>query len=68
MYATLTLPGAEPILLDLSEDAYRTRSPCPPLERSRAATVGLSAAFASAHATIAYEDDALPDVPASEAI
>lgn len=66
MYATLPLHGTEPILLDLSEDAYRDALALPPTERSRVATVGLSAAFASAHATIASEADAIPDVPANE--
>ncbi len=46
MQATLTLPGAEPIVLNLSDAVTRAALALPTWERSRTAAVALSAAFA----------------------
>ena len=48
MQATLTMPGAEPIVLNLSEVAYHDVLALPPPERARVIALGITAMLAVA--------------------
>ena len=48
MQATLTLPGTEPIVLNLTETAYRDALALPPPERARVIALGITAVLAVA--------------------